>query len=118
MLYYIYMNTISWQDFESVHLCVGTVLSARPLTDARKPAYVLELDFGPDIGVLTSSSQITVHYTLQSLIGRQVIAVVNFPPKQIGNVTSGCLVTGFYDADGAVVLAVPDAAVPNGTRLC
>lgn len=108
---------LSWDDFMKVELRVGRVLSAEPFAQARKPAYVLQVDFGPEIGVRKSSAQITTHYRPEDLVGRQVVAVVNFPPKQIGPLMSGCLVTGFHDADGAVALCVPDREVPLGTRL-
>ncbi len=110
-------DTINWQDFERVEIRVGTVVSAEPFPEARKPAYILHVDFGEPTGVLKSSAQITAHYEASALVGRQVVAVVNFPPKQIGPLRSQCLVTGFHDANGDVVLAVPDQAVPNGTRL-
>ena len=110
------MDVISWSDFEKVHLCVGTVLEAIDLPNARKPAYVLTIDFGPH-GVKRSSAQITAHYTKEELIGRQVVAVINFPPKQVGKVMSECLVTGFHNADGHVALCVPDQDIPLGTRL-
>ncbi len=112
------MDTISWADFERVVLCVGTVLEASAFPEARKPAYKLLVDFGPEVGVRKSSAQITAHYDLEELVGRQVIAVVNFPPKQIGPFMSECLVTGFADGDGHIVLAAPERAVPNGARLC
>lgn len=110
-------DTITWADFERVEIRVGTVVSAEPFPEARKPACILHVDFGEPTGVLKSSAQITEHYAPESLVGRQVVAVVNFPPKQIGPLRSQCLVTGFHDADGHVVLAVPDGPVPNGTRL-
>ncbi|HEX2617102.1 MAG TPA: tRNA-binding protein [Flavobacteriales bacterium] len=111
------MDTISWTDFEKVMLCAGTVLDAVDLPNARKPAYVLTVDFGPH-GVKRSSAQITKHYTKEELVGRQVIAVINFPEKQIGSVMSQCLVTGLPDAQGDIVLAAVERSVPNGTRLC
>jgi len=111
------MDTIGFEDFLKVELRVGRVLSAEPFPQARKPAFVLQIDFGPELGVRKSSAQITVHYTPEELVGRLVVAVVNFPPKQIGPLMSECLVTGFHDADGAVVLCVPDRDVPLGTRL-
>ena len=111
------MQPIDWNDFLKVELRVGRVLSARTFAEARKPAYVLEVDFGEEIGVRKSSAQITVHYQPQDLVGRLVVAVVNFPPKQIGPLMSECLVTGFHDADGAVRLCVPEGEVPLGTRL-
>ena len=111
------MSDITWQDFEKVALCVGTVKSVDDFPEARKPAYKLTIDFGPDIGTKRSSAQITDLYTADELVGRQVIAVVNFPPKQIGPFMSECLVTGFARDDGAIVLAGVDSLVPNGTRL-
>jgi tRNA-binding protein len=111
------MDTISWSDFDRVRLCAGTILSATDLPDARVPAYVLTIDFGP-LGTKRSSARITERYSKESLIGKQVIAVVNFPEKQIGSVMSQCLVTGFPDADGAIILAQPATLVPNGSRLC
>ena len=110
-------GTIGWDDFMKVELRVGRVVSAEPFPEARKPAYVLQVDFGPEIGVRKSSAQVTTHYLPEDLIGRQVVAVLNFPPKQIGPLMSECLVTGFHDADGAVALCVPDREVPLGTRL-
>ena len=111
------METISFDGFLKVELRVGRVLSAEPFAQARKPAYILHVDFGPELGVRKSSAQITVHYTPEDLVGRLVVAVVNFPHKQIGPLMSECLVTGFHDADGAVALCVPDRDVPLGTRL-
>jgi tRNA-binding protein len=111
------MNQIVYADFEKIDIRVGTVRDARPLEGARKPALRLEIDFGPEIGVKKSSAQITTHYTPQELVGRQVAAVVNFPPRQIGKFMSEVLTLGFPDADGAVVLIAPSKAVPNGGRL-
>ena len=111
------MDTISWQDFEKVELRVGRVLAAEPFAAARKPAYVLQVDFGPEIGVRKSSAQITDLYRPEDLVGRLVVAVVHFPRKQIGPLMSECLVTGFHDASGRGALCVPDADVPLGTRL-
>jgi len=111
------MPTIEWSDFEKVELRVGTVVSAETFPEARKPAYILHVDFGEDIGIRKSSAQITDLYTTDELVGKQVIAVVNFPPKQIGPIRSECLVTGFYTANGDVVLAVPDKNIKNGARL-
>jgi len=111
------METIGWDDFIRVELRVGRVLEARPFPEARKPAYVLHVDFGPDLGVRKSSAQITDLYQPGELVGRLVVAVVNFPNKQIGPLQSECLVTGFHDANGHVALCVPDRDVPPGTRL-
>lgn len=110
-------ETIEWGDFERVELRAGTVVEARAFPEARRPAYRLRVDFGPEVGVLQSSAQITDCYQPDDLVGRQVLAVVNFPPKQIGPMRSECLVTGLHREDGAVVLAVPDAPVPNGACL-
>ncbi|GAB7562495.1 tRNA-binding protein [Methylobacillus methanolivorans] len=111
------MNDISFEDFLKVELRVGEVVSAEIFPAARKPAYILHIDFGPEIGVLKSSAQITVHYQPDELVGKQVVAVVNFPAKQIGPIQSQCLVTGFHDENGAVALCVPDKLVPKGTKL-
>ena len=111
------METIAWQDFEKVELRVGTVTAVEAFPEARKPAYKLTVDFGPDIGTRRSSVQITAHYTREGLIGRQVVGVVNFPPKRIGPFISECLITGFYREDGTVILAVPDKPVANGAKL-
>jgi len=111
------MQEIGWDDFMKVELRVGRVLTAEVFAQARKPAYVLQVDFGPELGVRKSSAQITEHYTPDELVGRLVVAVVNFPKKQIGPLMSECLVTGFHDTDGAVALCVPDRDVPLGTRL-
>lgn len=111
------MKEISWQEFEQVELRVGTIVSAEEFPEARKPAYKLTVDFGDEIGTRKSSAQITVHYAREELIGRQVVAVVNFPVKQIGPMRSECLVTGFYREDGSVILCVPDKSVPNGSKL-
>ncbi|MCK7594517.1 tRNA-binding protein [Pseudomarimonas salicorniae] len=108
---------IGFDDFLRVELRVGRIVEARPFPEARKPAYVLIVDFGEAIGRRKSSAQITTHYTPDALVGRLVVAVVNFPAKQIGPLRSECLVTGFHDADGAVRLCVPDGEVPLGTRL-
>ncbi|MDQ0394644.1 tRNA-binding protein [Labrys monachus] len=109
--------TISFDDFMKVDIRIGTVLEAAPLDGARKPAIRMRIDFGGDIGVRASSAQITVHYRPEDLVGRQVAAVVNFPPRQIGKFMSQVLTLGFADADGAIVLASPERPVPNGARL-
>jgi tRNA-binding protein len=111
------MQQIEWDDFMKVELRVGRVLSAEPFTQARKPAYILQVDFGPELGVRKSSAQITALYTAEQLVGRLVVAVVNFPKKQIGPLMSECLVTGFHDAQGQVTLCMPEHEVPLGTRL-
>jgi tRNA-binding protein len=111
------MQTISWGDFEKVELRVGKVVAAEPFPEARKPAYVLQIDFGEEIGTRKSSAQITTLYRAEDLVGRLVVAVVNFPKKQIGPLMSECLVTGFHDANGEVALCVPDRDVPLGARL-
>ena len=110
-------GTISYDDFRKVDVRVGTVVQAEPFPEARRPAIKLWVDFGADLGVKKSSAQLTAHYTPDALIGRQVAAVVNFPAKQIGKFMSEMLVLGFPDAEGEVVLVVPDKAVPNGGRL-
>jgi tRNA-binding protein len=111
------MATIAYEDFERVDIRVGTIVEAAPLEGARKPAYKLLIDFGDGIGTKKSSAQITVHYTQQELVGRQVAAVVNFPPRQIGKFMSEVLTLGFPAADGSVVLIAPTKAVPNGGKL-
>lgn len=111
------MALIEWTDFEKVELRVGTIVKVEDFPEARKPAYRLRVDFGDRLGIRKSSAQITDLYTREDLLGKQVVAVVNFPPKQIGPIMSECLVTGFHREDGAVVLAVPDGPVPDGARL-
>lgn len=111
------METIAFADFAKVELRVGRVVSAEPFPEARKPAYVLKVDFGPELGVKKSTAQVTAHYRPEDLVGRLVVAVVNFPPKQVGPHMSECLVTGFHDEAGAVVLCAPDKPVPLGAKL-
>ena len=111
------METITWDDFTKVDMRVGRISDAAEFPDARKPAYLLTVDFGPELGTRKSSAQITDHYTPETLIGRLVVAVINFPPKQIGPARSECLVTGFYDENRGVVLCVPDGEVAPGPRL-
>lgn len=110
------MNEISWNDFEKVELRVGTIIKAEDFPQARKPSYKLQIDFG-ELGIRNSSAQVTVHYTKEELIGKQIVSVVNFPKKQIANFFSECLVTGFADSSNAVVLISPDKPVPNGSKL-
>lgn len=111
------MNTITWDDFSKVELRVGRIVAAEPFAQARKPAYKLVVDFGAELGRKKSSAQITALYAADELVGRLVVAVLNFPPKQIGPMMSECLVTGFHDEQGRVALCVPDREVPLGTRL-
>ena len=109
--------SLSWAEFEHVDVRVGTIREVHPFPEARRPAYQLLIDFGPEIGLKKSSAQITHHYTPATLLGRQVLAVVNFPPKQIGKFRSEVLITGFADAEGHIVLAAVAGPVPNGQRL-
>lgn len=111
------MQQISWADFEKVELRVGTIIEVNDFPEAKKPAYKLKIDFGPDIGIKNSSAQITVHYTNNELIGKQVVCVLNFLPKKIGPFVSQVLTTGFADQNGSVVLCVPERSVPNGAKL-
>ncbi|RUL98293.1 tRNA-binding protein [Rhizobium chutanense] len=108
---------ITYADFERVDIRVGTIVEVSPFPEARKPAFKLVIDFGPELGLKKSSAQITVHYTLESLVGRQVLAVVNFPPRQIGPVRSEVLTLGFEDENGAIVLAAVEQPVPNGKKM-
>ena len=110
-------ETIGFDDFLKVDIRVGTIIAADPFPEARKPAFKLTIDFGDPIGTRRSSAQITEHYALEDLVGRQVAAVVNFPPRQIGPMRSEVLTLGFPDADGKVVLIGPSEPVPNGGRL-
>jgi len=111
------MNDLTWNAFQKVEMRVGTIVAVEDFPQARNPSYILKVDFGATLGIKKSSAQITDLYSKESLIGKQVMAVTNFPPKQIGPIMSECLVTGFHQSDGAVVLAVPDQTVPNGTRI-
>lgn len=110
-------DPISYDDFLKVDIRVGTVIEANLFPKARKPAYQLKIDFGEELGVKKTSAQITTHYTPEDLIGRQVAAVVNFPPKQIGPFMSEVLTLGFSDKDGEIVLLQPERPVPNGNRM-
>ncbi len=111
------VEAIAWDDFVKVELRVGKVVDVQPFPEARKPAYKLTVDFGEAIGVKRSSAQVTDLYGADELLGRLVVAVVNFPKKQIGPFMSECLVTGFHDENGRVALCVPDKAVPLGAKL-
>ena len=111
------METIQYSDFEKIQMCVGTIIKAETFPEARKPAYKLMIDFGPEIGQKRSSAQITAHYTPENLEGKQVVAVVNFPEKQVGPFMSQCLVLGITDSQGAVVLLQPERQVDNGLRI-
>ena len=109
--------TISFADFENVNIRVGRIVRAEPFPEARKPAYKLQIDFGPDIGIKKSSAQLTTHYRMEELVGRLVLGVVNFAPRQIGPFMSEVLTLGFPDDGDSVVLVVPDKPVPNGGKL-
>jgi len=111
------METINWQDFERIELRTGTIVEVNDFPEARQPAWKLLIDFGSEIGTRKSSAQITDRYSREELIGKQIIAVLNFPPKQIGPFMSECLVTGFAQKDGSVVLAVPDKTIANGLKI-
>lgn len=111
------MEYIDWSDFQKVDIRVGTIVDVEDFPEARRPAYKLKVDFGEELGVKKSSAQITDLYTKEELLGKQVLAVVNFSPKQIGPIMSECLVTGLYRPDGSVVLSAVDMELPNGTRL-
>ena len=111
------MPEINYDDFAKVDIRIGTVVEAKVFPEARKPAYILMIDFGPEIGIKKSSAQITVHYTPEQLVGRQVLGVVNFPPRQIGPVRSEVLTLGFEDEAGAIVLAGTELKIPNGRKL-
>lgn len=109
--------TINWDDFQKVDLRIGTIIEVTEFPEARNPSYKMKIDFGEEVGIKKSSAQITVLYNLEDLLGKQVLAVTNFPPKQIGPFMSECLVTGFYDSNGAIALAMPEFNVPNGAKL-
>lgn len=111
------MKQISWSEFEQVELRVGTIISATDFPEAKKPAYKLSIDFGPSIGIKNSSAQVTKLYRPQELVGKQILAVTNFPPKQIGPFMSEVLVTGLVLDEGKVVLVGPDMPVANGSKL-
>lgn len=110
-------NAITFDDFLKIDIRIGTIIAAEVFKEARKPAYKMQIDFGGDIGVKKTSAQITVHYEPETLIGKQVAAVVNFPPRQIGPIMSEVLTLGFSDTSGDIVLFSPDSPVPNGSKL-
>lgn len=111
-----FMQEITWSEFEKVELRVGTIIEVQDFPEARKPAYKLQIDFG-ELGIKKSSAQITKHYTKEELLGKQVVCVINFPPKQIGPFISECLTTGFADENGDVVFTEPERKVPNGSKM-
>lgn len=111
-----FMEVIAWSDFEKVELRAGTIIAVEDFPEARKPAYKLTIDFG-EYGIKKSSAQITKHYTKEELVGRQIVGVINFPPKQIGPFISECLTTGFADENGDIVLTMPERKVPNGSKM-
>jgi len=109
---------LTWEEFEKVDLRVGTIIAVYDFPEARRPAFQLEIDFGPEIGIRKSSAQITKHYTKETLLNRQIVAVLNFPNKQIGKFMSQCLVTGFADEQGDIILTAVERELPNGAKLC
>jgi tRNA-binding protein len=109
--------TINWDDFEKIDIRLGTIIEVADFPKARKPAYKLKIDFGPELGCMQSSAQITVHYSKEDLLQRQVVAVVNFPPKQIADFISECLVLGIYDTNNDVILLKPDKPTANGQKI-
>ena len=111
------MEYIEWDDFLKIDIRVGTIIEAEDFPEARRPAYKLKVDFGKEIGIRKSSAQITDLYEKKSLLGKQVLAVVNFPPKQIAPIMSECLITGLHRPDGSVVLSAVDMDLPNGSKL-
>ena len=111
------MSVISWNDFEKIEIRCGTIIDVKDFPKARKPSYQFQIDFGPEIGIKRSSAQVTQYYTAGDLLNRQVIAVVNFPPKQIADFFSECLVLGIYDENNHVILLQPERAVKNGQRI-
>lgn len=111
------MENITWNDFEKVELRIGTILEVQEFPEAKKPAYKVTVDFG-EFGIKKSSVQITTHYTKEELVGRQIVGVINFPPKQIGPFSSEFLTTGFADENGNIVLTQPERNVPNGSKMC
>jgi len=111
------MEEISWNDFEKVDMRVGTILNVADFPKARKPAYQLTIDFGDELGIKQSSAQITVYYSKEELLGKQIVAIVNFPKKQIANFFSECLITGFADDNGDIILTTVEKKVPNGSKL-
>jgi tRNA-binding protein len=112
-----FTNDLTWAEFERIDLRVGTIVAAEVFKEAKKPAIKMSIDFGDELGIKKSSAQITHHYDPETLIGKQVAAVVNFPKKQIGPIMSECLVTGFTQEDGSIILAIPDKPASNGSRL-
>lgn len=108
---------ITWDDFEKIDIRTGTIIEVRDFPEARKPAWQLVIDFGPEIGIRQSSAQITVHYGKEDLLNRQIVAVVNFPPKKIAGFSSECLVLGVYDANNDVILLQPERSTSNGQKI-